>query len=295
MSTLASDLVEQTRAHLYSGQESEFNRLDGALTNSATAFTLKYPLGSIARGAIISIDLEDIRVWETSALSVTVCERAVNGTAAASHSDLASVEVRPKFSKFRVLRAVNEDLRDLSSPVNGLFQVKTVDITYNAAIQGYDLTGVTDIINLLELRWKQSGPSKNWPLIRKHALVRNMATTEFASGMAVFLYEPAFPGLAIRVRYSADFTALTNLTDDVQTVAGLPVSANDLPPIGAAIRLVAPREIKRNFTEAQYDPNRLEEVPAGAELASTRGLQLLRQQRIISEEARLASDWPKYS
>lgn len=293
--TTANDLVEETLAHLFSGQSPIGNRLSGDITSAATTFSCTYPLDSITRGAIVSIGLEDIRIWDTAGLAVTSCERGVNGTTGAAHTSGDYVEVRPKFSRFRVLRAINEDLLDLTSPSNGLFQVKTVDITYNPAIQGYDLAGVTNVVNLLELRWKQPGPSKSWPLITKYALVRNMATTEFASGMAVFLYEPAYPGLSIRVRYSADFSALAALTDDVQSVTGLPTSANDLPPIGAAIRLVAPREINRNFTENQYDPHRLEEIPPGAVLNSTRGLQLLRQQRILAEQSRLASDWPQYT
>lgn len=295
MTVLASDLVEETRALLFTGQEDEGNRLDGAVTSNATAITFKYPLGSISRGAVIAVDLEDIRIWDTSGnLSATVVERAVNGTVAAAHSDLAYVQVRPKFSPFRILRAINEDLLDLSSPVNGLFQVLTVDLTFNASISGYDLTNVTNIVNVLELRWKQAGPSKKWPLIRKYALSRVMASSEFASTLALFIDEPAFPGLPIHVRYSSDFGTLTALSDAVGTVTGLPASANDLPPMGAAIRLVAPREIKRNFTEAQYDPKLSEAVPAGAVGQSINNLKVLRQQRIIAEQARLASDWPIY-
>lgn len=292
--TTANDLIEWTSAHLMSGQESEANRLSGAITSSATAIAFKYALGSIARGAVIAVGLEEIRIWETSGTSATVVERGVNGTTGAAHSDLDYVAVRPKFSPFRILRAVNEDLADLSSPIHGLFQVGTLDVTYNPAVQGYDMTSITNVINILELRWKMPGPSKNWPLITQYNLVRNFSTSEFASGMALFLYESAYPGLAIRVRYSSDFSPLTALTDDVQTVTGLPSTANDLPPMGAAIRLVAPREIKRNFTEAQYDPKRSEEVPPGAVGQSINDLVALRKQRIDSESARLLSDWKIY-
>lgn len=297
MPVTAGDLVEETRGLIYSGQEAEANRLNGTLSGSAitTSFNVKYPLTGITRGAVLAVDLEEIRVWETSGtFSVSACERGANGTTPAAHSDLAYVEVRPKFSRFRILRAINQDLDELCSPVNGLYTVGTVDLTYNPSIQGYDLTGVSDVIDILEVRFKLPGPSQNWPVIRSFQLSRKMDTTIFPPGMALFLYESGFPGLPIRVNYSTSFTSLASLTDDVQTTTGLPASANVLPPIGAAISLVAPREINRNFTEAQFDPHRLEEIPAGAVLASTRGLQLRRQQLIMAEQAKLTSNWPMF-
>jgi hypothetical protein len=94
------------------------NRCNGAVTSGATSITLHYPVGSEQiRGAIIAIDLELIRVWETDGVdTLTVVERGVNSSVAASHSDGAFVEVIPKFSQFRVSQSINEDLDDLCSP-----------------------------------------------------------------------------------------------------------------------------------------------------------------------------------
>jgi hypothetical protein len=119
-----------------------------------------------------------------------------------------------------------------------------------------------------------------------------MPLTAFASGNMLQLYEPAAPGRAIRVKYRAPFGQLVNLTDNVGTVTGLPDSAMDIPPMGAAMRLVAPREIKRNFTESQGEPRRSEEVPPGAVAGSWRGLAGMRAQRILSEAMRLAAMYP---
>lgn len=292
MVVTADDLVEETRSLLFSGQESEGNRLLGAIDDGVVeTFSLKYPPGSIMRGAVVSIGLEDIRIWDITGTSVTACERGVNGTVPAQHDDGTYIEVRAKFSKFRVFRALNQELIDLSAPVNGLFQVKSVDITYNSTVKGYDFE--SDVSSILEVRHKTSGSDRAWPVVKHYYMSRLMDTTEFASGTALFLDEGQ-TGLPIRVRYASDFSPLTSLDDDVFDVAGLPLTCMDIPPLGAAIRLHASREIKRNFTEAQYDPNRLEEIPPGAELAASRGLQLLKQQRIIAEKARLDSYWPKY-
>jgi len=186
-------------------------------------------------------------------------------------------------------------LNDLSSIDNGMFQVVSVDLTYNPAVQGYDITGATSVIRVLEARYKVPGPSKNYPLIGEYVLQRNMPTTDFASGFVFDTYQRAFPGLPIHLRYAAPYGQLVNLTDDVNGVAGLQVTAMDIPPLGAAIRLIAPREIKRNFTEAGVEPRRAEEVPPGSVLKSMLGLQQLRANRIKAEAMNLWTNFPRYA
>ena len=82
-----------------------------------------------------------------------------------------------------------------------------------------------------------------------------------------------------------------NLTDDAQTVAGLPAEANGLPALGAAIQLMVGREIKRNFTEATSDPLQLDLVTGGQVLNSYKGLQLQRQMRIQAVQAGLIKQY----
>lgn len=281
-----SDMIEEVRnGNLLAGQAPETNRLSGTIGSTDTSITLKYPPGSAqARAAIIAIDLEEMKVWEWSGNTLTV-ERGVNGTTPAAHSDLTEVEIAPRFSRFRVQRAINQELDSLSSAANGLFCIGTFDITYNPAIMGYDMAGLTpaQILAVQELRYKIAGPSAYWPEIRHWDIARDMATTEFASGMALFVLDSAYPGLPIHVRVRQKFPHLVNLTDDVQAVAKLPGSANDLPPLGAAVRLVAPREIRRNFVESNSDPMMLQNVPPKAVLGSYQGIQMLRQQRIYEE------------
>lgn len=289
--TTLSDIIEETRHILYSGRIPETNWLASSITSGATSFALVNGVGSAATaGAVIAIDLEEIQVISTSGSTINNCIRGANGTTAAAHSANASVEVIPQFSRFRIMQAVNEDLDDLSSPMNGLFQVKTVDVTFNPVLRGYDLTGVTasDVIAVQEVRYKQPNATHYWPKIRDCRLSRNMAASEFPSTLALFLYEDiGFPGLPMHVRYRAPFTHFANLTDDAQTVAGLPATGNDLPALGAAIRIVEAREIQRNLLTAQRDPMLMETVPPGSVLKSYEGLAMRRQARVVAEAARL--------
>ncbi len=297
MTVTLANLIDEARSMLFSGAQQEVNRCNGAVASGDTNIALHYSVGSAQiQGAIIAIDLELIRVWETDGnTKLTVVERGVNSSVAAAHSDGAMVEVIPKFSQFRVSQAINEDLDDLCSPYNGLFAVPlgTVDLTYNPAVRGYDLTGTTpaNILSIQEIRYKTPGPLKDWPEVRKWHTTREMSSSDFASTMALIVSSGegggGYPGLPLHVRYRQRFTHFVNLTDDAQSVAQLPAFANDLPPIGAAMRLMSPREIKRNFDEAQPDAKLQEDVPPGSILKSYAGLQLLRQQRIAACQAQL--------
>jgi len=293
MTTLASDLIESTRRHLFTGQPEKLNKLASSIGAGDTTFALTYDVAGVQAGTVISIDLEEIFVFmvNTSTKTISDCQRGYNGSTAATHASGAVVTSQPKFSQFRILQALNDDLNDLSSPSNGMFQIKSLTLTFNPVQFGYDMTGVTDIISLAELRYRLPGPTKTWPRINRYALTRNMPTTgtfgDFPSGFGLVIYETGYPGYPIQVRYRAPFTAMTSLSTDVVAGSGLPSTAVDIPPLGAAIRLVLGREVHRNFDEAQVEPRRAEEVPPQAAANSVRGLMALRQQRIQAEAARL--------
>lgn len=299
MATLASDLVERARNIVYSGQQPRADRLAGALTAVATTLTLTYADASsgVDRGTILAVDLELVRVWAwDSGTRTATVERAVNGTTAATHADLATVEIDPKFSRFHILQAINDDLVDLSAPANGLFRAVTVPFTYGSGVVGYDLTGATSELGVLSVSHSVPGSTaKEWPAVpaNQWRAERDMDTSIFPSGFALFL-NYGYSDASYRVTYKAQFGALTTLADNVQTVTGLPASANDLPPIGAAINLVFPREVKRNFTEAQGDTRRADEVPAGATTGSVSGLRQRRRERIGAERSRLEAQYPTY-
>lgn len=288
MPPLASELVEATRRYLYSGYNDELNRLSGAIDAVTTTVNVGFDPKGVAPGTTIAIDLEEMYVWSVNARQLTV-QRGMNGSTATGHNDLAVVHVKPKFSPFRIFTELNNELRDLSSPEHGLFRIMTEDLTYNPVYQGYDVPG--NITSIHEVRYAEIN-GRNYPKIGLFELVRNMPTGDFGSGNALILKEAASPGRLIRVKYRAPFGLLTGLTDDVPVVTGLPATATDIPPMGAALRLVVPREIKRNFTEGQPEPRRAEEVPPGAVAQSPRGLVALRQQRIVAEAGRLAAQYP---
>lgn len=289
MSTLAQ-LVNRTQRQILSGTVEERNKLSGSLTSTATSVVFQYELAGIRAGSIIQVDSELMYVWEvnTGTKTATV-ERAFNGTVAAAHLTSAYVLVNPRFPRHQIIEAINDELSDLSSPMNGLFRVKSVDINYNGSDRMINFPVIEDVIDLTEVRIRYL--STDYLKVPKVALTRNLPTSDFGSGIALTINQTVRSG-QLRVSYKTGFGRLVNESDDVQAIAGFPLSAEDLLVIGAQIRLVSPREIKRNFTESQGEPRRAEEVTAGAVASSITNLLRLRRDRITAEAAKLNRQYP---
>lgn len=284
-----TDIIEETRRLLFSGGREERNKLSAAVTNVATAIPLVYELSSIKRGTKLSIDLEDIYVWGTSSLTATPVDRGQFGSTAASHVIDAIAHVNPKFSNWEIFNAINDEINALSSPVSGLYRVSTTELTYNAAVSGYNFS-LTSAQDILEVRYAVPGPSLEYPRSSNWEFSRDMSD-EFASGGVLFVRD-AFPGKTVLVKAKVGFVELAaTMAADLATTF-LPTTCYDILSLGAAWRLTAPREVKRNFDEAQGDTRRADEVPPGGNLGGSRELGRLREQRIREESARLAQRYP---
>lgn len=293
--TTAANLISETESHLLAGDRDEMNRLTSSVTDSATTMTFDFDLNGIQQGSYVSLDLEIVYVWSVSGQTATVQRAMLNSTASA-HTAGTLGYVNPKFSKLAIFNALNVELADISPE---LFQVKSFDLTSQPVQWTYTVPAInTDILDILEVRYQPPGPELSWPRIsrRKTQLLRDMPTTgsgSFTSGMGIRIEEPLFPGRAMTVRYAAPFSPLTALTDVVTTVTGLSVSMLDIPPLGAAARLMGVREAKRAFIESTMDTRRASEVPTGASARAAQVLLSLVQSRIRSEVMALRQAWPE--
>ena len=187
-----------------------------------------------------------------------------------------------------MLTALNSELNDLSSPLNGLFQIKTVDLSYNGSDRMVNLTGVTNMIDLYDVRYRYL--NDDYPVVRSVRLLRDMPTSDFASGF-VLAFDTYVRSGTVRVIYKAPYDTLANEASVLST-AGAGTEIEDLLVLGVQIRMVAGREVKRNFTESQGDTRRADEVPAGSVTNSINNLLRLRRDRIIAEASRLTRQYP---
>lgn len=294
MTTLGT-LLDRTLAHVQRGRTAR-NKLAANVTSSGTSWQFTYDLDRIKSGSRLSCALEDVYVWETddTAKTATV-ERGDGESIGAAHTSGDVVLVDPEWSRFDAVQAINEEIAELSSPIRGLFQVVATDLTYVSSKQGYDLTGSANtFLEVYEMRFKQAGSSAYWPTITDFDVVRNMSTSEFASGTAIMLFQSGQNGQPIRTKYKAKFTQLgtTDETQVVETVTGLSEAGVGILPYGAAARLAAGRSMRRAAIDAQGNTRRAEETSTQDALVSVTGLLRQRDLAVAAEAARLGKQYP---
>ena len=289
MST-AGALLDRVSRQLLSGTVEERNKLASTINDSVTSLTTTYEIGGLRTGTVLEIDSELMYIWEVSSGTKTLTvERGYMGTTAAAHTSGAIVTLNPRFPKQTMLDMLNQDIDDLSSPANGLFHPVTLALTYNGSDRQIDMTGATNVIDLIDVRVKYK--SDDFPFVRDVRLQRDLPVADFPSTLAIVFDEGTLAGDLV-VRYKAAFTRAASLSSDIQSVCNVPLSMEDILEMGVISRIMAPREIKRNFTEAQGDTRRAEEISAGSIMGSVGNILRLRRDRIIAEKAKLTREYP---
>ena len=289
MSTAGAVLTRASR-QLLSGTVEERNKLATTVTSADTSIVLSYDLGGFREGSVIEIESELMYVWESATATKTLTvERGYDGTTAAAHTSGVLATVNPRFPRQQMLDALNADIDDLSSTVNGLFRVVAQDISYNGSDRQINITSATGIIDLLDVRLRYL--ADDFPVIRNVRLQRNLPTADFPSGFAIVFDEPVMAG-TLRVVTKREFTRASTESSDLQSACFVPQSCEDILEMGVLLRMMNGREIKRNFIESQGDTRRSDEVPAGSTRDSLTNIQRLRRERIVAEAARLKQQYP---
>lgn len=290
MATLAT-WIGLTRAHLQGTSRDELNVLGASIAAAGTlTATFTAPLGGIVKNALVSVDLEVIQVTNTATPTVNIV-RGLHGSTAVSHANATPVLVNPRFTDFAILQALNDELASLSSPANGLYQILTTDVAATTAT-GYTLA-LTNFVDILDVRYQDyDTTSAYWPRIRSYTVERDANTTTFPGGVTLFLYETPPVGQTMHIRYKGEFTAFPAVLSTDATTTGLGATAWDIPPIGAAARLLMGRESRRSSADAAPESRQSQEVPPGTARSAAQGLMALRNQRIREEAARLKARHP---
>jgi len=302
--TTFNDWIEKVWRRVYSGSADSTVNLDGVGITSTTQTTFAVvpsSTNSLRVGAILSIDMEVMYVTGYDGAGNVTVQRGYEGSLADTHAAGTLVYVQPTYTRFDVAVALNDELLRLSSPGNGLFQVKTQTITFNPVYMGYDLgPEVADsFIDIMEVRYKIPFPTRNYPAIKKWKVLRSIGdTSTFPSGAGIVFYEGGYPGQPVYVQYSAPFTTIDptvsdNYTTEVTALTGMTSTMVDIPPLGAEIQLTLPREIRRNFMAVQPDPRKGLEVLAGNVSNSVSALMMTYNARISEEAERLQRQYTR--
>jgi hypothetical protein len=184
---------------------------------------------------------------------------------------------------------VNAEIDDLSSSMNGLYRVVSVDLDNNGSDRQINITNSGTILELIDVRLRYL--SDDHPIVSGVRLSTGLPTSDFPSGNTLVIDEGVMAG-SLRVRYKSAFTRASSEASDLTTDCLLPATCDDIVELGLAIRMMSAREIKRNFIESQGDTRRSDEVPPGSVRDSFTSLVRLRRERIAAESARLKVQYP---
>lgn len=290
------DWLQATLSHLLAFHRLEQDLLATPLTDT-TGTSVVVTDGTIAAlnspGIYIEIDQEllYVRSYNSTSKTLTVL-RGQQGSTAATHAANAVITVNPRFPRYRIFGALNNVLNDISG--SAYFTFAETNLTWDPNVWAYDL-GDSAALDVYQVTFplNPTSTTKWQQMDQGFSLIQGLDTSVFPSGIALQFSDPpgVQSGQPIRVRYKKAFTALPDLTTDV-SATGIPLSGTDIPPLGAAIRMMLGRPIKRSFVEGEPEPRRGSEVPPGAIEGSVRLLQMMFDQRLKSEIRELALMWP---
>jgi hypothetical protein len=290
--TTVQGWIDRARVYLQGSQADAVNRLDADYYPGDSEIILKYPLEGVGRGAPISVGRACFMAWSADAAAKTI--EVTPGWAGASDVAVPSgsiVRVKPKFFDHHLYDALEETLAELSSPERGLFGVDQIEIEYLSPQTVYDLIDADGFLAPISVAFAEPTDSTDrWPFLRANEYdIRTIQpTAEFPSGLQLKLHvAPSITeGETIVLTYKKALIMPGDLDSSIES-CGLDESAYDLPPMGAAVRLAFPQEMRRNSTSSQGDTRRADEVPAGANLGASRALLALYERRVNQEYARL--------
>ena len=260
-------------------------------TLSATGLT-----GTVADSTALSrgiIEIGDEIIWvddiDSSASTFTVPPygRGFRGTTAAAYPIGTRVTSSPMFPRQMVSDAINDAIRAVYPDLYGIGQTT---VTFQPAINTYALpSGALDVINVA---WQTTGPSKEWMPVRRWRVDKQAATSAFATGVTVSVYDMIVPGRTIKITYTKQPSALVNSTDDFVTVTGLPASTEDVIRFGAQYRLVPffdSARLSGQSAEADYSGQPRNQNNAAS---LSRFILQMYQVRLAEENRRLSALYP---
>jgi len=249
------------------GKPDRINVLSAGTLAGATSLVLANNVVGIAAGSQLAVGLEIFMVAEdppstTPGTTVAVIP-GFAGSTPADHDAGDLIYVNPQFTDFRIAQQLNHCLTSLDS--HGLFRIQQLLIPYTPERAGYDFDA-PNFIDVWRVNYNTPGPDHTWPLLnqRDYYVDLNAEVTEFPSGKQFVLRQGGYPGFDIKVSYKASYAELVDLDDDVEVVSGLHRSAHEIPPLGAAMRILTGAEVKRTFLTLQPEPRRQDEVPPGS-------------------------------
>lgn len=286
--TTVSDLVYRTRSHLEAPGQQRVTTMKSACVAADTTILLTATQSTIVAGTILEVDDELIMLmaWNQSTQEAQVV-RGWWGTTAADHDANTVVFLAPRWTNVEIRRRLVEEIRSWPDSLFAETWVDTdIDVSDYSGSTQVLTTPPTDAVRPLAVQWVDSEGLVT-PLRR--VVVRPASETQYR----VDLGEYVLASGTLRVAFATRFDLSTfEMATEVESTILMPSSMSDIPPLGAAMRLLPGREVQRTNRQAQGEPRIADESPANHILSPYQVLGQMRQVRIAEEAARLLYRWP---
>ena len=280
-------LVLDTQRHLNGVRRAEITKLTTTVTSDAGSLVLTYSPAGVRTGALLAVDDELVYVWayNTGTLTATV-ERGYAGSTAAAHTAGALIEVEPTYPRAHIIRALRDEILSWGS---SLYQIATTTLAASATTRTISLPAA-NVIKVLDV-WRAAPSGTTAPRRVAYRFLRDQDTTLYPGGTAISLDAAVDSGTDLFVTYAAPYTITTFDSTTSLDAIGLSDNVLDIPPLGAAYRLVTTGEVHRNDTQAHGQSRNAEDVPAFAIARVGTVLKQLRDQRLQEETNRLSQKY----
>lgn len=290
--TTVQDLVSDVRRRVYGSMTENVNLIQTSASAGQTTLQLELGVDGIQKGMLLSSGLN---VWFVKGVyandNTVFVIPGYDGSPQQAVTAGDMVYVRPRMTDWFAFNALNDILRRLSSPENGLYKVGTWTAEVDATYQTYVVpTAAEDMTNILRVRWRVPGTTDVWT-----DLPDRMWRWVYSADQNVIRILRNIPsGTDVEFTYKAPFTLATTLDDDPVADCGLTDSMLDIPALGAAAMLLRTTEARRTQVSTQGDSRRPEEVPVTANSSIASQLDREFKNRVQEEMIRLVTRIPIY-
>ena len=289
MTTIA-DLVADARRMTYGAMTEQINLISTNAAAGADTLDMELDISGMTPGMILTSGLN---VWYVKGSNpgskqvyvIPGYDNSPQGAVTAGDTVL----IKPRVTDWYLFNTINDEIRKLSSPMNGLYRVGTWVTDVSPTYQTYEVPSeALDMTNILRVRYRWPGTPDVWSDLRTSSY--RWVVSETGNKIQVLVNVPS--GTEIEFTYKAPFVEATSLTDDPIADCGLAQTMLDIPPLGAAATLLKTTDSRRNQISAQGDSRRAGEVPSGVNLSSASMLDRDYKMRVQDEYARLVQRFP---
>ncbi len=254
--------LKRIRRQLHSGHRSEVNLLSTGIDATTPTVVLQLtPGASVIAGAVLSVDLELMRITAVVGSTVTVLRGWLDSTAA-THDAVAEVMVNPRFALLDVYEAM---IAEIDSWGPQLYRIETAELSI-VDQEAVELPAeFISMYGLCRVQRKQDAAASHWPS-HDVRLVRGGVgwTGASTSGLLLRLVNPVESGTLFVSAAMPIVAGEPALTDDLVDDVLVPASLLDVLEMGVKLRLVQDGEWARTARQAQDDSRRTAEVPPGS-------------------------------